>query len=60
MDNAIADYLATGKLPKRKAGDKPDATCDALPQPDPTAAALQAKSLRADSLTREPLYPVHH
>ena len=60
VDNAIADYLATGKLPQRKPGDKADATCAALPQPDPTAASLQAKSLRADSLTREPLYPVHH
>jgi pimeloyl-ACP methyl ester carboxylesterase len=61
VDNVIAEYLATGKLPKRTAGDKPDATCDALPQPDPTADSLQAKSLRADSSSvREPLYPVHH
>jgi pimeloyl-ACP methyl ester carboxylesterase len=58
VDNAIADYLATGKLPQRKSGDRADKTCDPLPQPDPTAAAASAKSLRADSELREPLYPV--
>jgi hypothetical protein len=60
IDDTIADYLATGKLPQRKSGDRPDKSCDALPQPDPTAASLSAKSLRADSTVREPLYPVHH
>ncbi|WP_344610796.1 alpha/beta hydrolase [Dactylosporangium salmoneum] len=60
IDDTIADYLATGKLPQRKAGDKPDKNCDSLPQPDPTAASLSAKSLRVDSAVREPLYPVHH
>lgn len=34
-DNKIAAYLATGKLPKRKAGNGPDATCSPLPQPTP-------------------------
>jgi pimeloyl-ACP methyl ester carboxylesterase len=64
VDNTIADYLATGKLPQRKSGDRPDKNCDALPQPDPTAAAsaATAQTLRADTsvVAREPLYPVHH
>ncbi|WP_238014126.1 alpha/beta hydrolase [Dactylosporangium sp. AC04546] len=61
IDDTIAEYLATGKLPDRKRGDRADKTCDALPQPDPTAASAQAKSFSTDSsLVREPLYPVHH
>ncbi|MEV6228470.1 alpha/beta hydrolase [Saccharopolyspora shandongensis] len=35
LDDQIADYLATGKLPARKPGDGPDTTCEALPQPTP-------------------------
>lgn len=34
-DNSIATYLATGKLPTRKVGNGPDATCAPLPQPTP-------------------------
>jgi pimeloyl-ACP methyl ester carboxylesterase len=60
IDDTIAAYLATGALPARKNGDRPDKSCDALPQPDPTAVSAQAKTLRADSVTREALYPVHH
>jgi pimeloyl-ACP methyl ester carboxylesterase len=64
IDDTIADYLATGKLPQRRSGDRPDKTCDTLPWPDPTAAsalsAQSTQSLRADSTAREPLYPVHH
>ncbi|MFG2044918.1 alpha/beta hydrolase [Dactylosporangium sp. NPDC048998] len=60
IDDTIADYLATGKLPQRKSGDRPDKNCDALPQPDPTAFSLSAKSLSAGTVAREPLYPVHH
>jgi pimeloyl-ACP methyl ester carboxylesterase len=38
-DDQIADYLADGTLPHRKAGPGPDATCRPLPVPDPTAAS---------------------
>ncbi|MBC7629944.1 alpha/beta hydrolase, partial [Aeromicrobium sp.] len=37
VDNAIADYLLTGKRPARKSGNRADTTCAAMPQPDPTA-----------------------
>ena len=50
----VADYLTTGKLPARKPGDVSDATCDALPQPDPTAVSAKARSLAADSAYRMP------
>ncbi|WP_433081497.1 alpha/beta hydrolase [Dactylosporangium sp. CA-052675] len=63
IDDTIADYLSTGKLPQRKSGDRADKNCDSLPQPDPTAAfAASAQTLRADTsaVAREPLYPVHH
>jgi pimeloyl-ACP methyl ester carboxylesterase len=39
VDDQIAAYLATGKLPKRLPGNRPDTLCDPLPQPDPTATA---------------------
>jgi pimeloyl-ACP methyl ester carboxylesterase len=42
VDDQIADYLATGKLPKRLHGDRADALCDPLPQPDPTASPAAA------------------
>lgn len=45
VDDAVADYLATGKLPKRKPGTGADATCPYLPRPVPTAAS--AKSAQA-------------
>ena len=35
VDGAIADYLADGTLPARKAGDGPDLTCDPAPVPTP-------------------------
>ena len=47
VDNQIADYLATGKLPPRKPGNGPDATCQPLPQPVPTATAVAATSTKA-------------
>jgi pimeloyl-ACP methyl ester carboxylesterase len=49
VDNQIADYLATGKLPPRKPGNGPDTTCDPLPQPDPTAPSAAASSATASS-----------
>ncbi len=39
VDDQIADYLLTGKKPSRKAGNRADTTCAALPQPDPSASA---------------------
>jgi pimeloyl-ACP methyl ester carboxylesterase len=57
--SAVADYLATGKLPQRKPGNQPDATCDAPPQPDPTATAPQAMSLRVgNAAVPVPLFAV--
>ncbi|NJC63821.1 alpha/beta hydrolase [Planosporangium flavigriseum] len=44
VDNQIADYLATGKLPTRKAGDGPDTTCDPLPAPEPNPTVSSAAS----------------
>jgi pimeloyl-ACP methyl ester carboxylesterase len=38
-DNAVADYLSAGTLPKRVQGNRSDAQCDPVPQPDPTATA---------------------
>ena len=35
VDGTIADYLADGSLPARKAGDGPDTTCAPAPQPTP-------------------------
>ncbi len=48
VDDQIADYLATGKLPARKPGRVSDSQCDPLPQPDPTAVARQ-RTAAADS-----------
>jgi pimeloyl-ACP methyl ester carboxylesterase len=35
VDDTVSAYLADGTLPKRKAGDGPDATCAPLPVPTP-------------------------
>ncbi len=50
VDDQIADYLATGKLPARKGGRQADTKCDALPQPTPgqTARMLGDDPSRAD------------
>ncbi|MEV4311201.1 alpha/beta fold hydrolase [Actinocrispum sp. NPDC049592] len=42
VDNAIADYLATGKLPQRKPGNRSDVQCDPVPQPVPSAVSAKA------------------
>ena len=49
VDNAVADYLATGKLPARKPGNRADAECSPVPQPVPAGAT--AKADRSDSGT---------
>jgi hypothetical protein len=42
VDDTIAAYLATGKLPARRSGNRPDAYCDPLPQPVPAAVGSAA------------------
>ena len=41
VDDKIADYLATGKLPKRQPGNHSDVQCDPVPAPVPDGAAAQ-------------------
>jgi pimeloyl-ACP methyl ester carboxylesterase len=36
VDNAVADYLSTGALPKRRSGERSDKHCPPVAQPDPT------------------------
>lgn len=43
----MAAYLATGALPADHPGGGPDATCAALPDPDPTAVQSLATSSAA-------------
>lgn len=45
VDNTIADYLLTGKLPKRVAGRVSDKKCGAFPQPEPAMAEPTAAEL---------------
>lgn len=51
VDNTIADYLATGELPRRVKANRSDKQCPPLPQPDPSDAGEQRKEHGA-SLTR--------
>ena len=56
VDDQIADYLATGKLPARKHGDRADTFCAPLPQPDPTASAAARASVAGSAgVARRPL-----
>ncbi|MEV4703803.1 alpha/beta hydrolase [Actinoplanes sp. NPDC049316] len=50
VDDTIAAYLATGKLPKRVKANTSDKRCEPLPQPDPSARA--ARMERSGSLGR--------
>ncbi|KAA5831104.1 alpha/beta hydrolase [Saccharopolyspora hirsuta] len=43
LDDQIADYLLTGKLPPRKPGEGPDTTCEPLPQPTPEGVNTLSK-----------------
>lgn len=47
VDDAIADYLLTGKLPQRKSGNRADATCAPLPQPEPESASARSLTKKA-------------
>ena len=60
VDNTIADYLATGKLPARKPGDRPDATCDAAAaaRPDRGRRCRRSRCRADSSVTRGAAYPV--
>ncbi len=51
VDDTIATYLATGKLPKRtgKAGYGADKICKPLPQPVPTSSTMKSLSTTDDS-----------
>jgi pimeloyl-ACP methyl ester carboxylesterase len=52
VDDQVAGYLATGRLPARKAGPGPDALCAPLAPPVPKAAAsaAAATTVTADAL----------
>nr|WP_052478851.1 alpha/beta hydrolase [Kibdelosporangium sp. MJ126-NF4] len=55
-DNAIADYLTSGKLPARKPGRRSDVQCDPVPQPDavaPSAKSAQPMSQSAGAVVRQ-------
>jgi pimeloyl-ACP methyl ester carboxylesterase len=43
VDNAIADYLTTGALPRRVKANRSDKRCKPIAPPDPTPAAAAAK-----------------
>jgi pimeloyl-ACP methyl ester carboxylesterase len=43
-DNRIADYLLTGKLPRRVSGNRADVVCQPLPQPVPEQATARTQS----------------
>lgn len=53
VDDQIADYLLTGKLPKRVKGNHADTTCAALPQPEPEAATAQKKQAQKQTVTTD-------
>ncbi|GIM93866.1 alpha/beta hydrolase [Paractinoplanes toevensis] len=56
IDNTIADYLATGALPKRKPGERSDKRCPPIPQPDPASGAGDVKGKRpAEAVLRRAL-----
>jgi pimeloyl-ACP methyl ester carboxylesterase len=42
VDSTIANYLALGRLPKRKPGNGPDTTCKPLPVPVPAPASASS------------------
>ncbi|GAA2782510.1 alpha/beta hydrolase [Saccharopolyspora taberi] len=55
LDDQIADYLATGKLPERKEGDGPDTTCEPLPQPEPEAPGVASTRPQQPAALQEAL-----
>jgi hypothetical protein len=53
-DNTIANYLLTGAVPDRKAGNRSDKVCPPVPQPDPTAAPQATASTATASGASSP------
>lgn len=49
VDNAIADYLLTGKKPARKKGNGPDLKCAPLPKPQPEVGAMRLQQGQEDA-----------
>ena len=45
VDNRIAAYLATGRLPDRRSGDRADVRCDPVPSPPPGLPQAQRFSV---------------
>ncbi len=56
VDDRIAAYLATGKLPERKPGRRADVTCEPLPEPVPEGAKAPSAltALTAQQKTGQP------
>jgi pimeloyl-ACP methyl ester carboxylesterase len=52
VDDQVAAYLATGKLPARKAGTGADATCPYLARPVPTAPTAKAAQKTAGTTAK--------
>ena len=48
-DNTIADYLTSGALPKRVAGNRSDKRCEPVPQPAPTGLASSVAAASGSS-----------
>jgi pimeloyl-ACP methyl ester carboxylesterase len=55
LDNQIADYLATGKLPARQPGEGPDTTCEPLPQPTPASVGTMSTRPQQPAALQEAL-----
>lgn len=51
VDNRIADYLATGDLPKRKSGRRADVKCPPVPAPDPVSSDSSSRK----AVSRDPV-----
>jgi pimeloyl-ACP methyl ester carboxylesterase len=58
VDDQVADYLATGKLPERTKGNDSDAQCAPLPKPVPEGAAqAQVRTAKQPAVLEEALRP---
>ncbi|GAA1951907.1 alpha/beta hydrolase [Amycolatopsis minnesotensis] len=54
VDDRIADYLTTGKLPARKAGNGPDVECPAVPAPEPEGSPSAKSDSGAQGAGKQP------